>query len=152
MRLPLLLSALLPVLVAGAARAEPSCTDLIDRVTAATGATVAERSADFARFDAGEDSSLTLSCGGIHPSSVGAQHRGETPPESYYDLFAKAGHAVTGIGADVLRDAAKRARDGAGRLRHSNVEAGGALVTCSTMKNDKGPLTLCAVIERADRS
>lgn len=144
---------LLPVLLcATAARAEPSCTDLIDRVTAATGATVAERSADFARFDAGENSSLTLSCGGVHPSSVGAQHRSESPPEAYYELFAKAGQAVTGIGADTLREAAKRARDAAGRLRHSNVEAGGALVTCSTMRNDKGPLTLCAVIERADRS
>ncbi len=150
MRLSLLLPALL--LCASVARAEPSCTDLIDRVTAATGATVAERSADFARFDAGENHSLTLSCGGVHPSSVGAQYRGETAPESYYDLFAKAGHAVTGIGTDILRDAAKRARDAAGRMRHSNVEAGGALVTCSTMKNDKGPLTLCAVIERADRS
>ncbi|MFC7663417.1 hypothetical protein ACFQWF_12810 [Methylorubrum suomiense] len=59
---------------------------------------------------------------------------------------------MTGIAADLLRDAAKRARDGAERLRHSNVEAGGALVTCSTMTKDQAPLTLCAVIERADRS
>ncbi len=150
MRRPLLLLPLL--LCASAARAEPSCTDLIDRVTGATGARMAERSADFARFDAGPDTSLTLSCGGMHPSSVGAQHRGASPPDAYYDLFAKAGHAVTGIAADLLRDAAKRARDGAERLRHSNVEAGGALVTCSTMTKDQAPLTLCAVIERADRS
>lgn len=150
MRVPLALALLLAGMPA--ARAEPSCTDLIEKVAAETKAELAERSADFARFTAGPQTSLTLSCGGAYPSSVGAQHRGETPPDAYYTLFAQAGHAVTGIDADLLRDAARRARDAAGRLRHSNVEAGGALVTCSTMRNDQGPLTLCAVIERADRS
>ena len=39
------------------------------------------------------------------------------------------------------------------KLRHSNVDLGGARVTCSAMVSpDKGWLTLCAVIEHSDRS
>ncbi|WP_232630220.1 hypothetical protein [Methylobacterium sp. Leaf118] len=140
------------ICAASSARAEPECGDLIDRVTAAAGAELAERSADFARFTAGPETSLTLSCGGVHPSSVGAQHRSDAPPDTYFDVFGRAGEAVTGIAADLLRDAAHRAQDGARRLRHSTVEAGGARITCSIMKNEKGPLTLCAVIEQADRT
>lgn len=150
---PILLTLLAGACAASAARAEPSCSDLIERVRTATGAEVAERSTDYARFAVGPETSLTLACGGgVHPSSVGAQHRGEAPPDAYFDLFGRAGHAVTGIGAELLRDAARQARDGAGRLRHSNVDAGGARITCSVTKNEAGPLTLCAVIERAERS
>ncbi len=140
--------ALLLVLAATPALAEESCTDLIDRVKAATGAEVAERTADFARFEAGPRTSLTLSCAGAQASSVGAQFRGETAPEDYDTLFAKAGHAVTGIAPDLLRDAARQAREGAQAKRHSTVDAAGARVVCSSMKKEQGPLTLCAVIQR----
>lgn len=129
------------------------CGGLVDKVAEATKAEVGRRTSDFAEFTAGPDTTLSLSCGGIHPSSVGAQHRGESPPDAYYALFAEAGHAVTGIARDILDAAARRARGDAERLRHSNVSAGGALVTCSLMtKPGQGPLTLCAVIEQDDRS
>jgi len=146
------LLAALALLAAGPALAD-ECGDLVDRVASATKAEVGRRTSDFAEFTAGPDTTLSLSCGGIHPSSVGAQHRGETPPDAYYALFAGAGHAVTGIAEDILDAAARKARAEAQRLRHSNVSAGGALVTCSLMtKPDKGTLTLCAVIEQGDRS
>ncbi len=143
---------LLPVFLFAAPAMADECGDLIDKVAAEAKAEVGNRTADFANFQAGPDMTLTLSCGGIHPSSVGAQYRGETPPDPYYALFARAGHAVTGIAPDILEAAARSARDAATRTRHSNVSAGGALVTCSLMKSEKGPLTLCAVIEQADRS
>lgn len=129
-----------------------SCGDLADKVVAETKAEVAERIEDFVRFKAGADMTLSLSCGGSYPSSVGAQVRGETPPEDFYALFGRAGQAVTGIAAGVLEEAARKARSEAQTRRHSNVPAGGALVTCSYSKSDKGALTMCAAIEQADRS
>ncbi|GJE79963.1 hypothetical protein PUR23_15930 [Methylorubrum populi] len=140
--------ALLLVLAASPAMAEESCTDLIDRVQRATGAAVAERSADFARFEAGPQTSLTLSCAGADASSVGAQYRGETPPEAYDTVFVQAGHAITGIAPDRLRDATRQAREGAQAKRHSTIEVDGARVTCAFMRKEQGPLTLCAVIQR----
>lgn len=151
--------ALLPVLIVsalaachGSARAE-SCDALIDKVTAETEAKAAERRSDYASFTAGPDMTLTLACGMPALSSVGAQYRGANPPESYYTLFGQAGHAVTGIDAAVITEAAHKAQAVATKLRHSNVDLGGARVTCSAMVSpDKGPLTLCAVIEHSDRS
>ncbi|MDP4024991.1 ABC transporter ATPase [Methylobacterium sp. NEAU 140] len=134
------------------ARAD-ECGTLIARVAAETGAAVERQSTDYASFTAGPDTTLTLACGAPALSSVGAQFRGASPPETYYDLFAKAGHAVTGIDTAVIAEAAHRAQATATRMRHSNVDLGGARVTCSAMNApDKGPLTLCAVIEHSDRS
>ncbi len=151
--------ALLPFLVLtclaaipGSARAQ-SCDTLVDRVTAETAAQATERRSDYASFSASPDMTLTLACGGPDLSSVGAQFRGANPPDTYYDLFGHAGHAVTGIDAAVITEAAHKAQAAAVRLRHSNVDLGGARVTCSAMVSpDKGPLTLCAVIEHSDRS
>lgn len=145
------LLALLLVIACGPALAD-DCGDLVGRVTAETRAEVGNRSLDYATFTLGPDTTLTLACGGAHPSSVGAQFRGETPPDSYFALFGRAGQAVTGVAAGVIEAAAHRARDAASRLRHSNVDAGGVRVTCSVSQAEKGPLTLCAVIESADRS
>ena len=128
------------------------CGDLVDRVAAETPAEVGERSADYANFRVGADTTLTLACGGSYASSVGAQFRGDAPPDAYYAVFGRAGHAVTGIAASVIEEAAHRTQATATRLRHSNIDVGKALVTCSAMASDKGPLTLCAVIERSERS
>src|ERR1700712_613602 len=127
-----------------------SCGDLIDRVVAETKAEIGNRSLDFANFALAPDTSLTLACG--EPSSVGAQFRGETPPDSYYRLFGRAGQVVTGIDAATMERAAPAARAAPARLRHSNVDAGGARITCSVTNSGKGPLTLCAVSEHSDRS
>ncbi|AWV19559.1 ABC transporter ATPase [Methylobacterium sp. XJLW] len=136
----------------GTARAQ-SCDTLIDKVTGETAAKTTDRRSDYASFTAGEDMTLTLACGGPDHSSVGAQYRGATPPDRYFDVFGKAGHVVTGIDASVITEAAHRAQATATKLRHSNVDLGGARVTCSAMVSpDKGPLTLCAVIENSDRS
>ncbi|MDP4002914.1 ABC transporter ATPase [Methylobacterium sp. NEAU K] len=151
--------ALRPLLVFAALAASPgiaqaqSCDMLVDKVTAETAAKPAERRSDYASFTAGPDTTLTLACGAPALSSVGAQFHGASPPEAYYDLFGHAGHAVTGIDAATISEAAHRAQAAAVRLRHSNVDLGGARVTCSAMVSpDKGPLTLCAVIEHSDRS
>ncbi|SDA26373.1 hypothetical protein SAMN02799622_03818 [Methylobacterium sp. UNC378MF] len=151
--------ALLPLLVftslaasLGAARAQ-SCDALIDKVAAETAAKTADRRSDYASFTAGPDMTLTLACGGPDLSSVGAQFRGANPPDRYYDLFGQAGHVVTGIDAAVITEAAHRAQATASKLRHSNIDLAGARVTCSAMVSpDKGPLTLCAVIEHSNRS
>jgi hypothetical protein len=136
----------------GSAAAQ-SCDSLVDKVTAETAAKAAERRSDYASFTAGPDMTLTLACGEPNLSSVGAQFRGANPPDSYYDVFGRAGHVVTGIDAAVITEAAHRAQAAATKLRHSNVDLGGARVTCSAMVSpDKGPLTLCAVIEHSDRS
>jgi hypothetical protein len=129
-----------------------SCGDLADKVVAETKAEVAERIDDFVRFKAGADMTLSLSCGGSYPSSVGAQAKGEAPTEDFFEIFGKAGHAVTGVASDLLKEAARKARADAETRRHSNVPAGGVLVTCSFSKSDKGALTMCAAIEQADRS
>ncbi|WP_375453594.1 ABC transporter ATPase [uncultured Methylobacterium sp.] len=128
------------------------CGDLIDRIVGETAATQADRRSDYANFTAGDGTTLTLSCAAPQLSSVGAQFRGETPPDAYYALFGKAGHAVTGIDAGVIEAAAHTAREAASRLRHSNVDAGGARVTCSVSRSETGALTMCAVIEHSDRS
>nr|WP_183513356.1 ABC transporter ATPase [Methylobacterium brachythecii] len=147
---------LLPILAVVTALSQPaladSCGDLAIKVGVETGAAIGERIEDFVRFAAGADMTLSLSCGGSYPSSVGAQFRGETPPAEYYALFGKAGHAVTGIAADMLSDAARKAQAEAQTRRHSKVPAGGVQVTCSFTKSDKGTLTMCAAIEQADRS
>jgi hypothetical protein len=138
--------------IPGSARAQ-SCDTLVERVTTETAAQATERRSDYASFSASPDMTLTLACGEPDLSSVGAQFRGANPPDSYYDLFGRAGHAVTGIDATVITEAARKAQAAAVRLRHSNVDLGGARVTCSAMVSpDKGPLTLCAVIEHSDRS
>ncbi|WP_336485292.1 ABC transporter ATPase [Methylobacterium nigriterrae] len=143
-----ILTALL--LTAGTPALADECGDLIDRVASETKAEIGNRSLDFANFTLAPDTTLTLACG--TPSSVGAQFRGEKPPEAYFALFGRAGHAVTGIDAATIEQAAHTARDAATRLRHSNVDAGGARVTCSVTTSEKGPFTLCAVIEHSDRS
>ncbi|SFL58961.1 ABC transporter ATPase [Methylobacterium pseudosasicola] len=136
----------------GSARAQ-SCDTLIDKVVAETAAKATERRSDYASFTAGPDMTLSLACGSPDLSSVGAQYRGASPPEVYYETFGRAGHAVTGIDAATITEAAHRAQAAAMRLRHSNVDLGGARITCSAMVSpDKGPLTLCAVIEHSDRS
>lgn len=139
--------ALLLVLAAAPAWAQASCDDLIERVRAATGAKLAQRSDDFARFDAGPRTGLTLSCAGDR-SSVGAQVTGETVPPDYDTLFVQAGHAVTGIAPDRLREAARQARDGAQAKRHSTVDVEGARVTCAVMRRESGALTQCALLQR----
>ncbi|MEE7506153.1 ABC transporter ATPase [Methylobacterium sp. C33D] len=151
--------AFLPLLVftalsAGSGNAwAQSCDALVDKVTAETAAKTSERRSDYASFTAGPDMTLTLACGAPDLSSVGAQFRGANPPDTYYDLFGHAGHAVTGIDAAVITEAAHRAQATATKLRHSNIDLGGARVTCSAMVSpDKGPLTLCAVIENSNRS
>lgn len=150
---PAMRTILAALLVASAAPAlAENCDTLVDKVASAAQAQVGRHSADFAEFKAGDGTTLTLSCGGKDPSAVGAQHRGESPPDGYYAIFGRAGEAVTGIAADLLRDAARRARADAARLRHSTVPAGGALVTCSVTNAEKGELTMCAVIEQGDRS
>lgn len=140
----------LPAFAAPAAA--DSCGDLADKVVTETRAEIGERIDDFVRFKAGTDMTLSLSCGGSYPSSVGAQFKGETAPDDFFEIFGKAGHAVTGVAADLLKEAARKARADAETRRHSNVPAGGVLVTCSFSKSDKGALTMCAAIEQADRS
>ena len=151
--------ALLPILFvaavaagSGSARAQ-TCETLTDKVVAETAAKATERRSDYASFTAGPDMTLSLACGTPDLSSVGAQYRGASPPEVYYETFGHAGHAVTGIDAATIAEAGRKAQAAAVRLRHSNVDLGGARVTCSAMVSpDKGPLTLCAVIEHSDRS
>ncbi|GEP11888.1 hypothetical protein [Methylobacterium gnaphalii] len=148
-RLILLLTAL-PAF--GTPAAADSCGDLAGKVAAATKAEVGERIEDFVRFKAEGTMTLSLSCGGTGPSSVGAQYLGEPLPEDYYSVFGKAGQAVSGVAADTLVAAAHKARIEAETKRHSTVPTGGVLVTCSFTRSAKGPLTMCAAIEKADRS
>ena len=153
MRRYLSILALITVAGGGTAAKADACDTLVERVTAETTAKTDERRRDYASFTAGPDTTLTLACGEPDSSSVGAQFRGASPPDAYYDLFGHAGHAVTGIDAAVIAEAAHRAQAASVRLRHSNVDLGGARITCSAMVSpDKGPLTLCAVIEHSDRS
>lgn len=142
----------LACLPAGPAWAD-ECGDLVAKVTSETGVKVDQQRSDYASFTSGPDMTLTLACGTPALSSVGAQFRGANPPETYFETFGKAGHAVTGIDAATITEAAHRAQQTATRMRHSNVDLGGARITCSAMVSpDKGPLTLCAVIEHSDRS
>ena len=153
MRRHLAILALLATIGGGTAARADACDTLVDRVTAETRATTDERRRDYASFTAGPDMTLTLACGEPDFSSVGAQFRGASPPDAYYDLFGHAGHAVTGIDAAVITEAAHKAQAASVRLRHSNVDLGGARITCSAMVSaDHGPLTLCAVIEHSNKS
>ena len=148
----ILLTLSLACLTAGPALAD-ECEMLTAKVAHETGAKTEQERSDYASFTAGPDTTLSLACGAPDLSSVGAQYRGANPPDAYYVLFGKAGHAVTGIDAATITDAAHKAHETANRMRHSNVDLGGARVTCSAMVSpDKGPLTLCAVIEHSNRS
>lgn len=131
------------------ARAD-ACGDLIERVVASTEARVVKRTADFAEFTAAEGIGLTLACGEL--SSVGVQFRGPGLPAGYFPLFGRAGHATTGISASEIEAAAVKARENAVTTRHSHVDAGTALVTCSVSNYGGGLVTACAVIDKADRS
>lgn len=137
------------VALAGPARAD-ACGDLIDRVVAGSGATLTKRTADFAEFTAPDGIGMTLACGGL--SAVGVQFRGTDLPASYFTLFGRAGHATTGIPAAEIEAAGVKARASAATTRHSNVDAGAALVTCSVSNFGGGLVTACAVIDRDDRS
>ncbi len=141
------------ICLAAAPAAADDCETLVSKVTTETGAKTDQQRSDYASFTAGPDMTLTLACGGANFSSVGAQYGGASPPEEYFSTFGKAGHAVTGIDAATITEAAHRAQLTATKMRHSNVDLGGARVTCSAMVSpDKGPLTLCAVIENSNRS
>ena len=129
------------------------CGNLAARVSSATGIEVGEREHDFVSYLAGPDTMVTLACGTRAPSSVGAQHRGEEPPDSYFRLFGQAGQVVTGIAADRIVAAAQRAWANAPRLNHSNVATDGALVTCTFTRSRAGDaMTMCAVIAQSDQS
>ncbi|GJD97525.1 hypothetical protein [Methylobacterium iners] len=143
-----ILPAALLLVLAAPARAD-SCGDLIDRVVAGTEARLVKRSADFAELAASDDITMTLACGGL--SAVGVQFRGEALPKAYFPLVGRAGRVVTGIETASITEAAKLARENAARTRHSHVDAGSALVTCSVVKAAVGLVTACAVIEKDER-
>ncbi len=130
------------------ARAD-SCGDLIDSIVAGTKATLVNRTVDFAEMSATDGMTLTLACG--DPSAVGVQFKGETPGDAYYGLFGRAGRIATGIGADLIEAAARRAREQAVVTRHSHADAATALVTCSVINGSRGPMTGCAVVDKRDR-
>lgn len=147
MRAIVLTAGLLGVL-AGPGRAD-ECGDQIDRVVAATQATLTKRSHDFAELDGPDGMTLTLACG--DPSAVGVQFRGAAPPAAYFALFGRAGQAIAGLAPGLVEDAARRAQEKAVAARHSHVDAGHALVTCSVSALASGPVTACALIDKGDR-
>lgn len=147
MRIPLTILGL-SLALATPARAD-RCGDLIDRVTAATGATLVRRTVDFAEFKGAEDVGLTLACGDL--SAVGAQFKGPTLPAGYFELFGRAGQAINGLTAEAIAEAGRTARASAEAKRHSKVDAGRALVTCSVSQSGNDPVTACAVIDKDDR-
>lgn len=147
-RFPTLTATLGLLALAGPAAAD-TCGDLIDRVVAETQATLVKRTADFAEFSAPDGIGMTLACGEL--SATGVQFRGTPLPAGYFELFGRAGHAVTGLAADDLAQAARTARTAAATTRHSNVDAGKVLVTCSLSGTREAPVTACAVIERDER-
>lgn len=147
MRLIILTAAVLSLSVLSA-RAD-SCGDLIDSVVAETKATLVNRTVDFAEMSATDGMTLTLACG--DPSAVGVQFKGETPGDTYYALFGQAGGIATGIEANLIEAAARRAREQAVVTRHSHADAATALVTCSVMNGSRGPMTGCAVVDKRDR-
>lgn len=126
-----------------------TCGDLIDKVVAATSATLVKRTLDFAELSAADGVGMTLACGQL--SAVGLQFKGAMLPEGYFPLFGRAGHATTGIAAEVIEAAARKARESALATRHSNVDAGDALVTCSLSTQASVPVTACAVIDKDER-
>ncbi|GJE07331.1 MULTISPECIES: ABC transporter ATPase [Methylobacterium] len=133
----------------------PACADecgaLADRIAAATGATVTSGRSDFANLEAGPDTGLTLACGPL--TSTGVQFKGKEPPERFYALLGKAGAVVTGADPAAIEAAGRQARDAASRLRHSSVDLPGLRIVCSvTDSAERGALTLCAAIQRDDRT
>ena len=144
----ILIPALSLLVLAGAAHAD-SCGDLIDRVVAGTGAKLVNRTADFAELTASEGIGMTLACG--ERSATGVQFRGTPLPAGYFPLFGRAGHAITGVSADVIEAAGIKAHESAQTTRHSNVDAGAALVTCSVSSSNGSPVTACAAIDRGER-
>jgi hypothetical protein len=148
MRIPLMLLGL-SLALATPVRAD-SCGDLIDRVRAATEATLVRRTADYAEFSARDGIGLTLACGDL--SAAGAQFKGPTLPEGYFALFGKAGQAVNGLPAEAIAEAGRTARTSAETTRHSKVDLGKALVTCSVSSMGGIPVTTCAAIDRDDRT
>jgi len=148
MRIPLTILGLSLVL-ATPVQADP-CGDLIDRVKAATDATLIRRTADFAEFSAKDGIGLTLACGDL--SATGAQFKGTTLPEGYFALFGKAGHAVNGLPAEAIAEAGRTARTNAETKRHSQIDLGKALVTCSLSSMGGAPVTICAAIDKGERT
>ncbi|SFG47967.1 hypothetical protein [Methylobacterium gossipiicola] len=148
MRIPLTILGL-SLALATPVRADP-CGDLIARVTAATGATLVRRTADFAEFSAQDGIGLTLACGDL--SATGAQFKGSTLPEGYFALFGKAGQAVNGLPAETIAEAGRTARRNAETKRHSQIDLGKALVTCSLSSMNGAPVTICAAIDKGDRT
>lgn len=146
MRAILTAAGLVIVLVAPA-HADP-CGDLIDRVAAATQATLVNRTIDFADLSAAEGMTMTLACG--DPAAVGVQFKGPVLPAGFFPLFGRAGQAATGMDVPVLSEAAQRAQASAVTTRHSHVDADRALVTCSVVTTPGGTVTACAAIDRRE--
>ncbi len=144
----LCLATLLALMGFATPAAADGCGDLIDKVVAGTQATLVKRTLDFAELSASDGIGMTLACGQL--SAVGVQFKGPSLPEAYFPLFGRAGQATTGIAADVIAEAGRRARTDAATTRHSNVDAGIALVTCSVSTPPGGPVTACAVIDKGD--
>lgn len=152
MRAPI--SAFLLVLVPALFLADPaaadSCGDLIDRVVAETQARLVNRTTDFAELGAADGIGMTLACGDL--SATGVQYKGTPLPAGYFALVGRAGHAVTGLGADSIAAAATKAHEAATTTRHSKIDLGAALVTCSVSEMGGRPVTACAVIQKGDRT
>lgn len=143
-----LLSAIFLSILVAPAQAD-MCGDLIERVVAGAEAKLVKRTIDFADLAAADGMTMTLACGEL--SAVGVQFRGDTLPESYFTVLGRAGRVVTGIDADLIAGAGQSARANAVRTRHSHVDAGAALVTCSVTTAAAGVVTACAVIEKDER-
>lgn len=146
------LAAMLLALAATPAAAADACGDLVDRVAAAAKAEVGSRSNDSASFRIGAEITLTLACGGAYTSSVGAQFRGRDLPDGFFTAFGEAGRVVTGVEPAILADAARRASTEASQGRHSAVPAGRVLVTCAVRSSEAGAITLCAAIDKGDKT
>lgn len=143
-----ILTLVLLSLLAAPAQAD-MCGDLIARVEAGTDAKLVKRTVDFADLSATGGMTMTLACGEL--SAVGVQFRGEVLPDAYFPLFGRAARVVTGADPVLIADAGQHARENAVRTRHSHVDAGGALVTCSVISAAAGLVTACAAIEKDER-
>lgn len=129
-----------------------TCGSFPEEVSSATGVEAGEREPDFVSYTADPETTVTLVCHSRSQASVGAYHRGEEPPDSFFRLFGQAGQVVTGIAADRLSSAAQRARANAPKLKHSNVVTNGVLVTCTFSRSKAGQaLTMCAAVVEPKR-
>lgn len=149
---PTALAATLLALASAPAAAADACGDLVDRVASAAKAEVGGRTDDFATFRVSAEITLTLACGGAYPSSVGAQFRGAPLTDAFFIAFGEAGRAVTGIDPAILTDAARKASTEAAQRRHGSAPAGRVLVTCAVKSAESGSVTLCAAIEKGDKT